>query len=298
MDQTPNSTQNDSQHDAVQVRVAGYRDPDGDTELTVFVNGVPVNPVIDIIDPGRSGPYPLSEWREQLYDLETADGPDAWKQAMVAFYLRAEQGSYVYNDTQTARDMQPGINAIDRLDPALWIDNRIAVPDPEDETSGMRYRLICSPLTPDQWVYNNTVRAGWALAAVCAYHGWKTGHVYELPAELAERDEKHGVEFMPALGAEDGALAAAVTAYRQHVSASTLGELTTDLLGDLRHLADAKNIVLAASDDAPLYTTMHRLITHLRKAFATTWKEATEMDFDDMRHTAYRRYVEEITGDL
>ncbi len=289
----PRSNNGDSVH------IAGYRDPDGEVTLHAFVDGKEVKSFEHIVDPGAGYPYPLSEWRKNLRELEVADMPDAVKTILIGYYVNAED-RYTQDDMYPARDMQPRVRDLDALDPALWINNGIADPDDANDDKGATDRavLIEQPEVVEHWICNNTVRAGWALAALKAYAARKQGQLYQMPPELREHDEaSHARPFLPVdvLTPE----AAAVITYRQHVGGCYFTDTVAELLGALRHLADAKDIIIAEpiDEDTPhLHATLAQLINDIRDASTAAWSGALALTFDLLSEEAYESYLSEVAS--
>jgi hypothetical protein len=268
------------------VEIAGYRDPDGDVTLRVFVNGVETTPVVDIVDPGKSGPCKLSEWREHLLPLENSTGSPQWRKAVVEFHYDAEDCGHTTEDRTTATNPQPGVSDLTRLDPGLWIG------------SG---ELADKPVTVEQVAANYTTRAGWALFAVLAHHS-RTAFGHRM---FGLRDP---YRLVPITGTYPAA-AEAVAGYAQLTSpGARIEELVVvlrDLLSDLRHLADARGIALAApiDDQSPeLARAIHTLIADPAwvqgAAEDATAPNVVFPEFHEINHSAYARYLEEVTVEL
>lgn len=86
--------------EAARVEVVGYRDPDYETEIAVFVNGVRVEPETTIADPGAG--YSLSEWRESGEDF-AAQASSAAAEKIREYWACGEQSKYVEDDDETQR---------------------------------------------------------------------------------------------------------------------------------------------------------------------------------------------------
>lgn len=252
------------------IEIAGYHDPDDEITLTVFLDGTRYDhALIDITDPGAGYPYPLSEWRTNSFHAAGAGGSPAWTAQVLDNLAAAEERGYTTDDTTPARNPQPDITDLTQLDPARWRgDGTCRSTGEQDDTE-----------------HDNTLRAGQALTALLAYH-----HATHQPAD------------QPA----DQVTAATAARQAYHdATASTdraLGELLTDLLADIRHLADAVHVNLdyppSPTDPEPR-TTLGALLTALRHAAQTAWAEEIEdgWTWDEAEHTAHTLYSEELRGE-
>jgi hypothetical protein len=258
----------------------------------VFVNGTKVDAHIHIVDPGRGYPYSLAEWRSRASAIGWGAGSDAWKRAVIGWYIDAEE-AYTTNDLTTAADAQPGVDDIELLDPAVWIGDG---------------ELIAAEAGPEL-VADNTIQAGWALFAVKAFHHClSTGERMEGvrdPARLVPQTVRLHEPASHAV-ASFGQLTMPIAGPGQ------LPMVTQDLLTDLHHLADAKNISLAMPPEpgqspVALHTLMAGLVAHLRIT-SPAWAEAMRTDstgpydprnlanFPELLEAAYQRYQAEVTS--
>lgn len=252
------------------IEIAGYRDPDGEVELAVFVDGVVVTPdIVDIVDPGRG--YTIQDWAEQIRDADAVPGASpAWAARIRQYYDQGEESKYVIAADYAAMDAEPGVPEAE-LNPAVWIGEGIT----EIDTPGAAL------------VLNNTARAGLALRAVQASA--------TLGAEVSGQLTR---------------AAAAVAAYLdvdldvrtvagQHAP-DYLADVVADLLADLMHLADARNIDIGgyAPQDpaATLYPQVTLLITALRAACTDEWEAALGQSWEDITRLATRRHQEQVHG--
>jgi hypothetical protein len=282
------------------IEIAGYRDPDGEVYIDTFANGQPAAVIReDIVDPGAGYPYPLSEWRRNIFDVGRGPGSPAWKRAMINNYHFAED-KYTENDMLPAQDREPEVTAVDQFTVERWIGDG---------------KLILEPDNKAEIFANNTIRAGQALFAVQAYHAMR-----QRQNLLDGLRDPHRIA--PVTSTQYAAAAAAVGAYAQltapNASVENLPNLVMDLLADMQHLADAKDVELAApldnsdgttSDGTTSANTVHELqITmvslrdDLLRAYpvwvGVTDELATSYNIDKIDITAYGRYMEEVTGDL
>lgn len=278
-------------HAGPRVEVAAYRDPDDLTVIEVFVNGIKVDAHTDVVDPGRGYPYALTEWRSRASGIGWGAGSDAWKRAVIGWYIHAED-DYTTNDMTTAADAQPGVEDIELLDPNMWVGDGV---------------LSAAQAGPGL-VADNTIQAGWALFAVKAFHHRLSAHE-QMPGL---RDPARLVPVTVRLyeAAND-----AVGAYAQltmpGAGPGDLPAAVRDLLTDLHHLADAKNICLAMPPEpgrpVALDTLIHGLVAHLRIA-GPAWAEGLRNDptgpyepgelanFPELLEAAYRRYQNDVLG--
>lgn len=277
------------------IEIAGYRDPDDEVTTQTFVNGEPI--VVDretVVDPGAGYPYDLSEWRRNTFEVGQGDGSPAWKRAVITYYQWAE-GKYTRNDMTPAVNMETSVTAVDQFTITEWIG------EAEFPTDGM----LTGASSGDDLARDNTLRAGWALFAVQAYHA-----LTRRQRMLDGLRDPHRIA--PATAAEHSAAATAVGAYAQltspNASIENLPNLVADLLSNLHHLADAFEIELAwplteeeaAADDA--HATLAGLIADLGRAYPVWIAAHPELTdprtFAQVHETAYERYVEEVTGEF
>lgn len=245
------------------IEIAGYRDPDGEITLAVFLNGVQVQNVLTwIADPGTVTPYPLSQWRAEARHATQADGTPAWTAQVIDFYTLAEK-NHTIDDTHPATDAQPDVTAVADFDPQKWDG------DHESRNTG----------EPADIVHDNTRHAGFALAAVTAAH----------------RAIQAGATNTGTAGATRLAYAHAVG----YVDTASLSIILTDLFTDLRHLADARSLDLDQqphSDSPELRTVIEAMLTALRHAAETTWAHEIDATWS-WRHgqsMALQRHAEEL----
>lgn len=252
------------------IEIAGYRDPDGEVDLAVFVDGKLVTPdIVDIVDPGRG--YTIQDWAEQIRHADTIPGASAaWAARIRQYYDQGEESEYVVAANYAAMDAEPGTPEAE-LNPTVWIGEGLT----EIDTPGAGL------------VLNNTARAGLALRAVQA------------SASL-------GAEVSGQLMRATAAVAAYLdvdldirTAPGDH-NAEHLADVVADLLADLMHLADARNVDIGgyAPQDpaATLHPQVTLLITALRAACTQEWEAALGQPWEDITRLATRRHQTQVRG--
>lgn len=243
------------------VEISGYRDPDGDVTLTVIVNGTKIdNVLIDIADPGAGYPYPLSEWRENMFRAWLTGASPTWTAAAEQYYRMAED-RYTLDDTMPAKDMQPGV-AVAQLDIEAWSgDGKLRYGDGREAAE-----------------HDNTLRAAWALTAVLAAHdAMRDGADTLRVAEIAR------TTFEATVGTDEF-----------HTSVQ---DLISDLwhLADARHFS----FYTQPGEDADELTrVVWMLVQALREAVTGPWADRIEdgRTWDDIVTSAFRCYSEELRG--
>lgn len=89
------------------VEVAGYRAPDGEVTIEVFLDGVLLkHPLVDIVDPGRGSPYSRRAWRANAAAVAHVGGSPAWVSRMQEFYGDAEE-RYTIDDLPSYTEAEP-----------------------------------------------------------------------------------------------------------------------------------------------------------------------------------------------
>lgn len=71
------------------IEIVGYRDPDADTDITVFLDGQPVEAEVTIVDPGSST-CALTEWHERRAAAVDGSSPAAAEEIRRLYELGAD----------------------------------------------------------------------------------------------------------------------------------------------------------------------------------------------------------------
>lgn len=249
------------------VEIAGYRDPDGEVHLSVVIDGQLVTPDLNVIvDPGSGGLVSPQDWAGFERDvLASPDASPVWLAEVGNYLDGVENAGYIDGDRYTAIDAQPGVPD-DELDPRVWIGEGV----------------IGHVASGQGLVWDNTARAGMALRAIQASDGVPEDTPAATPTQAALCGHL----------AIDPALWAGVDADTSVHAAQ--------LLADLMHLADARNVDIGGpppnGPGATLHPRITRLIGTVRTACTQDWVDTLTQPWDHITRQAARRHQAQTRG--